>query len=139
MYRIGELARLADCQAVTIRYYEKEGLLADPVRGENGYRSYGRGDLERLLFIRHCRDHGIALSDVKFLLKLREAPEGDCLPVNEMVNKLVAQLDEQLKSIKTLKKNLETLRGRCHGGSIGECAILKGLSDRDTCSCHLEP
>ncbi|MDR1296605.1 MAG: MerR family DNA-binding transcriptional regulator, partial [Deltaproteobacteria bacterium] len=30
MYRIGELARLADCQAVTIRYYEKEGLLADP-------------------------------------------------------------------------------------------------------------
>ncbi|MDR2368229.1 MAG: MerR family transcriptional regulator [Deltaproteobacteria bacterium] len=135
MYKIGKLAELADCQPVTVRYYEKEGLLDKPIRGENGYREYGTDDLERLRFIRHCRDHGIALTDVKLLLKLRKAPEGDCGPVDDMVNRLIGQLDDQLRSIKKLKKNLETLRGRCHGGSIAECAILKSLSDRGHCSC----
>ncbi|MDR3134522.1 MAG: MerR family transcriptional regulator [Deltaproteobacteria bacterium] len=137
MYKIGKLAELADCQPVTIRYYEKEGLLEKPSRGENGYREYGQEDLERLTFIRHCRDHGIALADIKILLGLRKAPDGDCGPVDQMVNRLIAQLDEKLKSIKKLKKNLETLRGRCHGGSIANCAILKGLSDRDNCACSL--
>ncbi|MDR1110512.1 MAG: MerR family transcriptional regulator [Deltaproteobacteria bacterium] len=134
-YKIGQLAEMTDCQPVTIRYYEKEGLLAKPSRSGNGYRSYGPDDLERLRFVRHCRDHGITLSDVKILLRLREAPEGDCQPVDQMVNRLIGQLDEQLKSIKHLKKNLETLKGRCHGGSIADCAILKGLSDRSSCSC----
>ncbi|MDR0621885.1 MAG: MerR family transcriptional regulator [Deltaproteobacteria bacterium] len=135
MYKIGKLAELAECQPVTVRYYEKEGLLAKPSRGENGYREYGNDDLERLRFIRHCRDHGIALADVKILLKLRNAPEGDCGPVDDMVTRLIDQLDEQLKSIKKLKKNLVTLKGRCHGGSIADCAILKSLSDRDNCAC----
>jgi DNA-binding transcriptional MerR regulator len=135
MYKIGKLAEMAGCQPVTIRYYEKEGLLEKPSRGENGYREYDQEDLERLSFIRHCRDHGITLADIKFLLGLKEAPEGDCGPVDQMINRLIHQLDEQLMSIKKLKKNLEALQGRCQGGSIANCAILKSLSDRDNCSC----
>jgi DNA-binding transcriptional MerR regulator len=135
MYKIGELARLADCQPVTIRYYEKEGLLGKPKRGENGYRKYAEVDLERLRFIRHCRDHSINLADIKILLSLREAPEGDCGPVNDMVDRLIIQLEEQLKSIKILKKNLEILKGHCSGGTIAECPILKGLTNRDNCGC----
>ncbi|MDR0356594.1 MAG: MerR family transcriptional regulator [Deltaproteobacteria bacterium] len=135
MYKIGKLAELAECQPVTVRYYEKEGLLEKPARGANGYRSYAAEDLERLQFIRHCRDHGIALSDIKILLKLRQAPEVDCRPVDHLINGLILQLDERLKSIRKLKKNLETLRGRCHGGSVADCAILKGLSDRSFCTC----
>jgi DNA-binding transcriptional MerR regulator len=135
MFKIGKLAEMADCQPVTIRFYEKEGLLDKPSRGENGYRHYNSEDLERLKFIRHCRDHGIALSDIKILLTLKKAPEGDCQPVDQMINRLINQLDEQLKSIKKLKENLETLKGSCQGGSIAECAILKSLSERELCGC----
>jgi DNA-binding transcriptional MerR regulator len=137
MYKIGRLAELAECQPVTIRYYEKEGLLGKPARGDNGYRWYGPDDLERLRFIRHCRDHGITLADVKMLLKLREAPEGDCEPVDALIDEIILKLEEQLKSIRKLKKNLVTLKGRCRGGSIAECAILKGLSDRGHCPCSV--
>lgn len=53
--RIGELAHTTGVDVETIRYYEKAGLLPPPVRAPNGYRLYGRPQLERLVFIRHCR------------------------------------------------------------------------------------
>lgn len=135
-FQIGRLAQLALCQVVTIRYYEREGLLAKPHRGENGYRLYGLADLERLRFIRHCRDHGIPLADIRELLKLRQAPEVDCHPVDEMLDSIISKLEEQIRSIRKLRKNLVTLKSRCKGHTtVGECPILKTLSDRDNCPC----
>jgi DNA-binding transcriptional MerR regulator len=132
---IGALAKAADCRVVTVRYYEKEGLLAKALRGANGYREYSADDLERLRFVRHCRDHGVALADIKILLKLRQAPEGDCAPVDRLVDSLISKLEAQIKSIKLLRQHLVTLKGRCHGGSIADCAILKGLTERTGCPC----
>ena len=54
-YRISELAKRAKCQVVTVRYYEKEGLLPVPGRSEGNFRLYEQQHLERLLFIRRCR------------------------------------------------------------------------------------
>jgi len=49
--RIGELARQAGCGVDTVRYYEREGLLAPADRGNGNYRQYGEADVERLTFI----------------------------------------------------------------------------------------
>ncbi|MDR1656972.1 MAG: MerR family transcriptional regulator [Deltaproteobacteria bacterium] len=135
MFKIGRLAELADCQVVTVRFYEKEGLLEKPTRGDNGYRLYGPADLERLKFIRHCRDHGIALSDIKELLKLRQTPGENCQPVDTIVSVLIGRLEEQLKSIERLRENLVNLKGQCRSGTIADCSILQKLSDPDNCSC----
>ena len=50
--KIGELARMAGCQTVTIRYYEKEGLLPAPERSGGNYRLYDETQAERL----RCRE-----------------------------------------------------------------------------------
>ena len=62
--KIGELAKMTGCQVVTIRYYEKEGLLKRPERTERNYRLYGEEDMARLRFIRHCRQHGMSLDEI---------------------------------------------------------------------------
>lgn len=54
MLRIGELAKRADCQVQTIRFYETEGLLLEPARSGGNFRLYDENHLERLLFIRRC-------------------------------------------------------------------------------------
>lgn len=46
--KIGELARRTECQTVTIRYYEKEGLLPEPTRSEGNFRLYREALVERL-------------------------------------------------------------------------------------------
>jgi Cd(II)/Pb(II)-responsive transcriptional regulator len=134
LIKIGELANMVGVQVVTIRYYEKEGLLAKPQRSPNGYRTYRRGDVERLRFVRHCREHGMAIEDIKTLLKLREAPERDCMEVNTLVDDHIKKLEEQLASLQALKGRLVELRGKCpHGGAISNCGILKGLDRTYQC------
>jgi hypothetical protein len=48
MYRIGELAKLADVTPDTIRYYEKQQMMDHDVRTEGGFRLFTDNDLQRL-------------------------------------------------------------------------------------------
>ena len=59
--RIGELAQRTGCEVVTVRFYEKEGLLPAPARSSGNYRLYSEAHIERLQFIRHCRSLDMSL------------------------------------------------------------------------------
>ncbi len=61
MYRIGELAKMAEVTPDTIRYYEKQQMMEHEVRTEGGFRLYTESDLQRLKFIRHARQLGFSL------------------------------------------------------------------------------
>ncbi|MBC7183990.1 MAG: MerR family transcriptional regulator, partial [Marinobacter sp.] len=58
--KIGELAKTTAIPVETIRYYEKIGLLPEPSRDSSGYRSYQPAHLDRLLFIKRCRNLDMA-------------------------------------------------------------------------------
>ncbi|MDR1036561.1 MAG: MerR family transcriptional regulator [Deltaproteobacteria bacterium] len=136
MYKIGRLAVLAGTTAMTVRYYEKAGLLDKPRRNDNGYRCYSERDLEILLFVRHCRSHGFTLEEIKDLLALRDAPEASCGLVDQIVVRHIEKLDAELKSLKSLRDQLMELRSRCPpGGKVSECGIMRGLMDRSCCPC----
>ena len=75
MYRIGELAKLADVTPDTIRYYEKQQMMDHNVRTEGGFRLYTDNDLQRLRFIRYARQLGFTLESIRELLSIRIDPE----------------------------------------------------------------
>jgi len=54
-FRIGWLSHQSGVNIETIRYYEREGLLAKPPRTKGGYRSYGPQDARRLGFVRRTK------------------------------------------------------------------------------------
>ena len=140
--KIGELARETGCKVVTIRYYEKEGLLAEPARTEGNYRRYGREDLERLKFIRHCRKHDMKLGEIRKLLAFRDHPRHDCTWVTELIDGHIRSVDARIQSLEHLKRHLEQLRRRCAGGQSGEtCGIMQGLDDQALCcaACERKP
>ena len=68
MYRIGELAKMAEVTPDTIRYYEKQQMMEHEVRTEGGFRLYTNSDLQRLKFIRHARQLGFSLESIRELL-----------------------------------------------------------------------
>ena len=132
--KIGELAKKTGCKVVTIRYYEKEGLLAEPVRTEGNYRLYGKNDLERLDFIMHCRRHGMKLDEVKKLLAFRGHPQQDCTWVTELIAAHVKNVEEQIESLEHLKKHLLQLQHQCAGGHKGTaCGIMYSLGNPSSC------
>ena len=62
--RIGELADLAGVSTRTVRHYHHIGLLAEPERLANGYRSYGLAHMVALLRIRRLAELGLSLDEI---------------------------------------------------------------------------
>lgn len=133
--KIGELARRTGTQAVTIRYYEKEGLLRRPERTEGNYRLYGEADVERLHFIRRCRLHGMDLNEIRDLLAFKDSPAENCGWINELVERHIADVEEQIRSLQHLKEHLLALRHTCSGDHSQGCGILHSLDKDDACPC----
>ena len=68
MYRIGQLAKMADVTPDTIRFYEKQQMMNHEVRTEGGFRLYSEDDLQRLRFIRYGRQLGFSLESIRGLI-----------------------------------------------------------------------
>ena len=88
--KIGALAEATGTPVETIRFYEREGLLPPPLRANNNYRMYLPTHLERLAFIRQCRNLDMTLDEVRALIRLRDTPSQDCGEVNALLRKHLA-------------------------------------------------
>ncbi|MDR2787549.1 MAG: Cd(II)/Pb(II)-responsive transcriptional regulator [Candidatus Accumulibacter sp.] len=128
--RIGELAKRSNCDVETVRFYERGGLLDKPAREANGYRCYSEAHLEQLNFIRHCRSLGIGLSEARVLRCFQANPELACDEVNQLVDRQIARIHQQIESLRLLEQQLRTLRGACDvNRSVGECGIMRSLAE----------
>src|SRR5579875_3463476 len=65
---IEALAHRAGVLIDTVRYYERDGLLALRSRLASGYRRYGATELSRLRFIRRAQSLGFTLKEIEELL-----------------------------------------------------------------------
>lgn len=130
--KIGELSERTGCPVETIRYYERVGILAAPVRSEKNYRLYDATHVERLQFIRHCRSLDMTLDEIRTLLEFRDLPEENCTGVNTLLDKHIGHVADRIKELKALQAQLKQLRNRClTAQSIQECGILQGLIDAE--------
>jgi len=132
-YSIGDLARKVECKVQTIRYYEKIGLMPEPVRTSGNQRRYGRFHMERLAFIRHSRDLGFPLEAIRDLLKLTDKPSQSCRAVDAIVRVQVQDVSQKIKRLQALKEELERMIDGCGHGRISECRIVGVLSDYSNC------
>lgn len=126
--KISDLAKAAQTQPETIRYYERRGLLPEAARTQANYRAYDAGHVQRLAFIRHCRALGMTLAEIAALLAFKDAPEADCSHVNGLIDAHIGHVSQRIKELKALEKELKTLRLLCAGSqqAVG-CAILGEL------------
>lgn len=128
-FKIGELSKRSNIEVVTIRYYEKEGLLPEPERTDGNYRLYEDAQVERLRFIRHCRSLDMTLREIRVLLELRDHPQQDCSEVNDLLDENIIQVNRQIHELKSLKDHLVALREQCTGSHpTKDCGILQGLT-----------
>ena len=131
--KIGELAQVAQCTVETIRYYEKEGLLAAPTRTSGNFRVYGPEQVERLRLIRNCRALDMSHDEIRTLLGMADQVEQGCGAVNDVVDKHIAHVDERIRELNHLKQQLTALRQRCQSErTVQSCGILQGLAAMET-------
>lgn len=131
--KIGELAQAARCPVETIRYYEREGLLAPPQRSAGNFRLYGAEHLERLRFIRNCRALDMSQEEIRRLLALSDHPAAGCAAVNTLFDEHIAHVEERIRELSQLRGQLAALRQRCHADArVDDCGILHGLAEMES-------
>ncbi len=96
--RIGELAALAGVTVRTLRHPHQIGILPEPERGENRYRTYALRDLTRVLRIRSLSAAGVPLAEATALLdgRLTEDELDDLLAtIDDELGRRIAELEAQ--------------------------------------------
>lgn len=138
-YAIGDLARVAGTKVQTIRYYEQQALLRPPARTHGNQRRYAQADLDRLKFIRHARELGFALDDVRSLLLLAAYPEKPCAEADAIARARLADVERKIARLKSLRVALTAMVAACQHGEVRTCRIIETLADHDLCDSDHTP
>jgi DNA-binding transcriptional MerR regulator len=132
-YSIGQLAKQAGYAVQTVRYFEETGLMPHPPRTEGGQRRYGQQHLDRLLFIRHARDLGFEVEDIRSLLALAADPNQSCAAVDQIARQHLVAIDEKIARLQSLQAEVHRMIKSCARGNIGGCNVIGALSRHVDC------
>lgn len=95
-YTIGKLSKLSGVSKRALRYYEELGLISPSRLDSNGYRLYGKKEIERLQHILFYKELGVSLEDIYNIL------------IDENFNRETL-LKEHLKSLILKKEQINLL------------------------------
>ena len=129
--KIGKLAKAAEVNFETVRYYERIGLMPRPIRTKGGHRHYGHEHLRQLTFIRRARELGFRIEEIRSLLALNRSRNGSCADVKAIAASHLADVRAKIDALTKLERTLAVLIEGCtEGRSL--CPILDMLdSERD--------
>ena len=126
---IRELATRAGVGVETVRFYERQGLIAQPRKpSDGGFRSYSQETAERIRFIRQAQDLGFSLKEIDALLSLRADPTTDCADVRERAQTKLEEVNNKIARLTAIQSALKSLIEACPGqGAVRSCSILEAL------------
>jgi MerR family mercuric resistance operon transcriptional regulator len=125
---IGELSRQTGCNIETIRYYERIRLLPLAVR-RGRYRSYDRGDVRRLAFVRRARELGFPIEAIRTLLTLAEDGAQSCRQTHDLAQEHLAEVRAKLADLERMAGVLAKAVLACERGDNSACPLLEALAD----------
>jgi MerR family mercuric resistance operon transcriptional regulator len=126
---IGKLAQLADINIETVRYYERIGMIEQPVKPFSGYRQYDLSLVNTLKFIKRSQQLGFTLTEIKDLLDLGN---GRCSDVKFIAQEKRDKIQEQLNDLLSMKAELDKLIKNCDDTeNTSQCAIIEILANNN--------
>lgn len=127
---IGALAKLAQVNIESIRFYQRRGLVEEPPRPLGGIRRYAQAHVRRIRFIKQAQLLGFSLDEVAELLALEDGQH--CHDAERIGARKLADVRERLAKLRSIERALAALVDQCHCNT-GEvrCPLISSL-DADT-------
>lgn len=138
---IGALAGATGSKVQTIRYYEEIGLLPPAERTAGNQRVYGKAHLDRLAFIRHARELGFPLDEIRELLALGDRPDQACDRADRIASAHLARVERKIAQLEALRGELKRMIGRCRRAKkrgesrVTDCRVIEALADLSHAHC----
>lgn len=118
---IGELAEAVSVPSQTIRFYERTGLLPEPARAVNGYRTYEESTVARVRFIRTAQAAGLTLAEIGAVIDLRDEGQAPCSHVVALLDHKLDAVRARRRELAVVESELEQLIDRGHGMDPADC------------------
>ncbi len=123
---IGRLARRAGVNVETVRYYQRIGLVEEPGKPAQGFRTYAPEIIDRITFIKRAQALGFSLDEVRELLKIGD---GHCVDVRARAEQKRDHVVERIDELQALKRTLDALIDACLAGRDDDhCPIVDSLA-----------
>ena len=133
MFSIGQLSKRTGVKIPTIRYYEQMKLIDAPERSSGNQRRYSKAGLERLSFIRHARELGLSIEDIRDLVDLSETPGRPCNEAHKIASEHLKAVKGRIGKLKKLARELERITNVSDSGHVGQCHVIQALADHSQC------
>ncbi|MBU6477399.1 MAG: Hg(II)-responsive transcriptional regulator [Xanthomonadaceae bacterium] len=123
---IGTLAEAVGVNVETVRYYQRRGLLREPVKPYGGIRRYDTVDVNRLRFVKSAQRLGFSLDEVGELLHLEDGTH--CQEAGRLAERKLADVRGKLADLARIKVALSGLVKACHArkGNVS-CPLIASL------------
>ena len=133
--QIGIVAARSGLTIDTIRFYEKQGLVAKPHRSAGGFRLYGGSDLERLTFVSRAQALGFSLLEIRDLLLFHDEGREACPHVRDLLNHKLANVRQKIADLRKLETELEGAREQCDLATTklcnDTCPLIEEFADHN--------
>jgi len=128
VYRIGEVTKMLELSADTLRYYEKIKLLPKVNRTASGVRVYTDKDISLLKFIRRAQKMNFSLTEISDLIQMRVDPQHARDEVRLLTAQKLKEINASIDDLTTLRNELQLLLNLCFG-SDDDCPIIDSMDD----------
>lgn len=108
--KVSDVASEAGVSPDTIRFYEREGLIAPPQRSAGGYRQFDDGVVRRVRFIKGAQSLGLKLAEIRALLEIQDKGACPCGHTRALVDRRLDEIDNEMTELRRLRSELESLR-----------------------------
>jgi len=132
---IGQAARAAGVGVETVRFYERKGLIEQPLKpAMGGFRSYSGEIVQRIRFIRQAQELGFSLKEIDVLLNLRADPDTDCAAVQRQAREKLVEVERKVAQLMKIGGALKKVIAACPSrGGLDGCSIIAVLERREEC------
>lgn len=95
------------------------------MRTEAGRRVYDAAAISRLKFIRHARELGFEIEQIRRLVELAGEPQRSCAEVDKIAKQHLADIDSRIARLEALREEMQHMISECAQGQVCECRFLK--------------
>jgi MerR family transcriptional regulator, mercuric resistance operon regulatory protein len=111
--RTGEVAARAGVNIQTLRYYERRGLIAEPVRSVGGHRTYPPDTVRMIGIIKAAQRLGFTLDEIIDLLEASQHRHRTADLRQRALDK-IAELDRKMADLAAMREALsEVVAAEC--------------------------
>jgi DNA-binding transcriptional MerR regulator len=132
-FSIGQLSEKTGVKVPTIRYYERIGLIPQAPRNTGNQRRYDGQHVNRLLFVRHARDLGFAMDDIRALIDMSSKPQDSCHAADSIARAHLDRIRDRIAQLQLLQQEMERMVDECQHGRMCDCRVIEVLADHNHC------